>query len=79
MKKRNEMKEADRVNNIGVMGIFLVTIINVALSTFGGTPSPKSTAGGSSVIAGGGFTMRPNVDGSDDGNGVGITEPIIYT
>lgn len=47
MKKRNEMKEADRANNFGVIGIFLVTLINVFLSTFSGSPGggsgPKET------------------------------------
>lgn len=37
------MKEADRVNNISVIGIFMVTLINVFLSTFGGAPINPST------------------------------------
>lgn len=38
MKKRKEMQEADKVNNFSVIGIFIVTLINVFLSTFGGAP-----------------------------------------
>lgn len=36
------MKEADRANNFGVIGIFLVTLINVFLSTFSGSPGGGS-------------------------------------
>lgn len=32
------MQEADKVNNFSVIGIFVVTLINVFLSTFGGAP-----------------------------------------
>lgn len=32
------MQEADKVNNFSVIGIFIVTLINVFLSTFGGAP-----------------------------------------
>lgn len=42
VKKRKEMQEADRVNNFSVIGIFIVTLINVFLSTFGGAPSSAS-------------------------------------
>lgn len=38
VKKRREMQEADKVNNFSVIGIFIVTLINVFLSTFGGAP-----------------------------------------
>lgn len=34
------MQEADKVNNFSVIGIFIVTLINVFLSTFGGAPQP---------------------------------------
>lgn len=70
VKKRNEMKEADRVNNIGVMGIFLVTVINVALSTFGGAPGPKeiridgSSGGGSDAVSGVGGDLLPDQMGN---------------
>lgn len=37
------MQEADKVNNFSVIGIFIVTLINVFLSTFGGAPQ---SAGG---------------------------------
>lgn len=40
------MKEADRVNNISVIGIFMVTLINVFLSTFGGAPQNPETING---------------------------------
>lgn len=65
------MKEADRVNNIGVMGIFLVTVINVALSTFGGAPAPKE-------IQVGGLGHTPSgLEGSGDASFP--VEPIVYT
>lgn len=51
MKKRNEMKEADRANNFGVIGIFLVTLINVFLSTFSGSPGGGSGAKETTTIA----------------------------
>lgn len=69
------MKEADRVNNFGVMGIFLVTVINVALSTFGGAPAPKE------IQVGGGSVSTPSFDGSPmDGSGdAAMQEQIILT
>lgn len=70
VKKSNEMKEADRVNNMGVMGIFLVTVINVALSTFGGAPAPKEIHIGGEV---GG--LMPDMDGA----GSGDADPMIFT
>lgn len=71
------MEEADRVNNIGVIGIFLVTIINVALSTFGGAPGPKE-------IMVPGLPNTPAFDGTGaviDGSGDGLytIEPTVYT
>lgn len=77
VKKRNEMEEADRVNNIGVIGIFLVTVINVALSTFGGAPAPKE-------IMVPGMPITPSFDGAGstiDGSGDGLlpVEPTVYT
>lgn len=41
------MQEADRVNNFSVIGIFIVTLINVFLSTFGGAPQSGNFAEGS--------------------------------
>lgn len=38
------MQEADKVNNFSVIGIFIVTLINVFLSTFGGAPSSGMSA-----------------------------------
>lgn len=77
VKKRNEMKEADRVNNIGVMGIFLVTVINVALSTFGGAPAPKEIHIGGL----GGNNAMADMDGGASGDDalLMVTEPVIYT
>lgn len=49
VKKKNEMKEADRVNNFGVIGIFLVTLINVFLSTFSGSPAGAKDAAASVI------------------------------
>lgn len=71
------MEEADRVNNIGVIGIFLVTVINVALSTFGGAPAPKE-------IMVPGLTVAPAIDVAGsviDGSGDGFVpiEPTVYT
>lgn len=70
------MEEADRVNNIGVIGIFLVTVINVALSTFGGAPAPKE-------IMVPGMPLSPDAAGSSavDGSGDGLftVEPTVYT
>lgn len=37
MKKRNEVEAADKVNNISVIGVFFITMINVFISTFGGS------------------------------------------
>lgn len=45
------MKEADRANNFGVIGIFLVTLINVFLSTFSGSPGGGSGAKETTKIA----------------------------
>lgn len=49
VKKRKEMQEADKVNNFSVIGIFIVTLINVFLSTFGGAPQSGSFTEGSKV------------------------------
>lgn len=78
VKKRNEMEEADRVNNIGVIGIFLVTIINVALSTFGGAPAPKEIL----VSSGGHTTGFDGIGGTTlegSGDGLFTHEPTVYT
>lgn len=48
------MQEADKVNNFSVVGIFIVTLINVFLSTFGGAPQPGAFGGGGSGSGGGG-------------------------
>lgn len=37
MKNKSEMKEASHMNNLSVAGVFLVTLINVFISTFNGT------------------------------------------
>lgn len=37
LKRKNEMQSADRFNNISVIGVFLITLINVFISTFNGT------------------------------------------
>lgn len=41
------MQEADKVNNFSVIGIFIVTLINVFLSTFGGAPQSAGFTEGS--------------------------------
>lgn len=80
VKKRDEMKEADRVNNIGVMGIFLVTVINVALSTFGGAPAPKEILIGGGSVGGGLGGLLPDLDGAGSGDGSSsAVDPMIYT
>lgn len=55
------MKEADRVNNISVIGIFMVTLINVFLSTFGGAPQNPETI--NSANGGANGNDLPTVDG----------------
>lgn len=67
MKKRNEMKEADRANNFGVIGIFLVTLINVFLSTFSGSPGGGSATKETMTIAV--TTQMPVTDASDTAGG----------
>ncbi|XP_055687946.1 uncharacterized protein LOC129792665 [Lutzomyia longipalpis] len=37
MRKRSGMASADRINNLSVLGVFLITLINVFISTFGGS------------------------------------------
>ncbi|KAG4072355.1 hypothetical protein HA402_004287 [Bradysia odoriphaga] len=67
VKKRKEMQEADKVNNFSVIGIFIVTLINVFLSTFGGAPSSSGFSEGSKADAG-----AMNVEGTS-----AVTEPPI--
>lgn len=67
VKKRREMQEADRVNNFSVVGIFIVTLINVFLSTFGGAPSPGGFSGES----------KPDTATLDDDTNSAVTEPVI--
>jgi hypothetical protein len=40
IRKQQEMKSADRVNNISIVGVFMITLINVFISTFNGSNSP---------------------------------------
>ncbi|XP_037024545.1 uncharacterized protein LOC119066282 isoform X2 [Bradysia coprophila] len=67
VKKRKEMQEADKVNNFSVIGIFIVTLINVFLSTFGGAPSSS------------GFSEGPKADATamNDEGASAVTEPPI--
>ncbi|CAO1342039.1 unnamed protein product [Diamesa serratosioi] len=45
LKRKNEMQSANRFNNISVIGVFLITLINVFISTFNGTNIvPKEAA-----------------------------------
>uniref|UniRef100_A0A1B0D5E7 Ninjurin a n=1 Tax=Phlebotomus papatasi TaxID=29031 RepID=A0A1B0D5E7_PHLPP len=37
MRKRSGMASANRINNLSVLGVFLITLINVFISTFGGS------------------------------------------
>ncbi|XP_059614091.1 ninjurin-A-like [Phlebotomus argentipes] len=37
MRRRSGMASADRINNLSVLGVFLITLINVFISTFGGS------------------------------------------
>lgn len=39
VRKKKEMARADRINNLSVIGIFLITLINVFISTFGNNGS----------------------------------------
>ncbi|XP_055628022.1 ninjurin-B-like [Toxorhynchites rutilus septentrionalis] len=60
IRKRCEMKSADRINDLSIIGVFLITLINVFISTFNGS----STA----PFAGEVIPMEPETDvGSDLG------------
>lgn len=63
------MREADRVNNFGVIGIFLVTLINVFLSTFSGSPGSKAGTG----------SEDNDIGSGDGGSGIAADESIIHT
>ncbi|EDS29278.1 ninjurin a [Culex quinquefasciatus] len=39
IRKRQEMQSADRINDFSVIGVFLITLINVFISTFNGSNS----------------------------------------
>ncbi|XP_058830347.1 ninjurin-A-like [Topomyia yanbarensis] len=39
IRKRMEMKSADRINDLSVIGVFLITLVNVFISTFNGASS----------------------------------------
>ena len=51
LKRKNEMQSADRFNNISVIGVFLITLINVFISTFNG----------SNLVPKGGATLNASV------------------
>lgn len=51
LKRKNEMQSADRFNNISVIGVFLITLINVFISTFNG----------SNLVPKGGATLNESV------------------
>ncbi|GAB0097884.1 Ninjurin [Sergentomyia squamirostris] len=46
MRQRRGLASANRVNNLSVLGVFLITLINVFISTFGGSntagPAPST-------------------------------------
>ncbi|XP_055604226.1 uncharacterized protein LOC129752476 [Uranotaenia lowii] len=67
IRKKNEMREADRINDLSVIGIFLITLINVFISTFNG-----SNAG--SFSSGEVFTMAPSNVSSTSSDLVTSTE-----
>ncbi|XP_029734400.2 ninjurin-A-like [Aedes albopictus] len=37
IRKKNEMRSADRINDLSVIGVFLITLVNVFISTFNGS------------------------------------------
>uniref|UniRef100_A0A182QYF6 Ninjurin a n=1 Tax=Anopheles farauti TaxID=69004 RepID=A0A182QYF6_9DIPT len=41
MKDRTEIKAASHMNNLSLVGVFLVTLLNVFISTFNGTGAPS--------------------------------------
>lgn len=60
------MREADRVNNLTSMGIFMVMLINVFLVTFGGAPrmpSEVAVSGDSSSESAGGMSAETDGGG----------------
>lgn len=70
------MKEADRANNFGVIGIFLVTLINVFLSTFSGSPGGGSGTKETTTIA---ETTQVSVTDISDTAGYSVTAPTVFT
>lgn len=49
MQRRSGFASADRINNLSVFGIFLITLINVFVSTFGNVTSSGSSSSSSST------------------------------
>lgn len=49
VRKKKEMARADRINNLSVIGIFLITLINVFISTFGNNGSSVDKNSSTSV------------------------------
>jgi Ninjurin len=49
IRKKSEMKSADRVNSFSTIGVFFVTLINVLISTFNGSGSRSSAVGSNST------------------------------
>ncbi|XP_055527074.1 uncharacterized protein LOC129719704 [Wyeomyia smithii] len=44
IRKKREMQSADRINDLSVIGVFLITLVNVFISTFNGSNSGPYSA-----------------------------------
>ncbi|XP_053686820.1 ninjurin-2-like [Sabethes cyaneus] len=49
IRKKREMQSADRINDLSVIGVFLITLVNVFISTFNGSNSDLYSAEATAV------------------------------
>lgn len=72
IRKKHEMRSADRINDLSVIGVFLITLVNVFISTFNGSNAgiyssetiPMSTENVTTAIPDVGSVLSSSVDGS---------------
>lgn len=51
VQRRSGFASADRINNLSIFGVFLITLINVFVSTFGNVPASSSASTSTTVAS----------------------------
>lgn len=62
VQRKSGFASADRINNLSVFGIFLITLINVFVSTFGNVPAAAAPSTSSTTAVPGSSTLGSGVE-----------------